>query len=143
MSACLQLREPGIARVRRWCLQRVSRACPVGWSATSARGSWRPSSAGRPWRWCAGSEWTRFPITWLRYTRGHQGLGAAVSMGHLALKRAIGHAEANDLVSRNVATLADTPKASKAGPPSPSPWTRPPRSSLPPAPSPSWNCGPA
>ena len=28
MSACLQLREPGIARVRRWCLQRVSRACP-------------------------------------------------------------------------------------------------------------------
>jgi integrase len=35
---------------------------------------------------------------------------AAVSMGHLALKRAIRHAEANDLVSRNVATLADTPK---------------------------------
>ena len=31
-------------------------------------------------------------------------------MGHLALKRAIRHAEANDLVSRNVATLADTPK---------------------------------
>jgi hypothetical protein len=29
---------------------------------------------------------------------------AAVSMGHLALKRAIRHAEANDLVSRNVAT---------------------------------------
>jgi integrase len=35
---------------------------------------------------------------------------AAVTMGHLALKRAIRHAEANDLVSRNVATLADTPK---------------------------------
>ena len=35
---------------------------------------------------------------------------AAVSMGHLALKRAIRHAEASDLVSRNVATLADTPK---------------------------------
>jgi integrase len=35
---------------------------------------------------------------------------AAVSMGHLALKRAIRQAEANDLVSRNVATLADTPK---------------------------------
>ena len=35
---------------------------------------------------------------------------AAVSMGHLALKRAIRHAEANDLVSRNVAALADTPK---------------------------------
>ena len=33
---------------------------------------------------------------------------AAVSMGHLALKRAIRHAEANDLVSRNVAALADT-----------------------------------
>jgi len=28
MSACLQLREPSIARVRRWCLQRVPRACP-------------------------------------------------------------------------------------------------------------------
>ena len=35
---------------------------------------------------------------------------AVVSMGHLALKRAIRHAEANDLVSRNVAALADTPK---------------------------------
>jgi hypothetical protein len=42
---------------------------------------------------------------------------AAVSMGHLALKRAIRHAEANDLVSRNVATLADTPKG-QAGRPS-------------------------
>ena len=40
---------------------------------------------------------------------------AAVTMGHLALKRAIRHAEAGDLVSRNVATLADTPRASKAG----------------------------
>ena len=35
---------------------------------------------------------------------------AAVSMGHLALKRTIRHAEANDLISRNVANLADTPK---------------------------------
>ena len=35
---------------------------------------------------------------------------AAVTMGHLALKRAIRHAEAGDPVSRNVATLADTPK---------------------------------
>ena len=35
---------------------------------------------------------------------------AAVTMGHLALKRAIRHAEANDLVSRNVATLVDTPR---------------------------------
>jgi integrase len=35
---------------------------------------------------------------------------AAVSMGHLALKRAIRHAEADDLVTRNVAVLADTPK---------------------------------
>ena len=33
---------------------------------------------------------------------------AAVTMGHLALKRAIRHAEANDLVSRNVANLVDT-----------------------------------
>jgi integrase len=35
---------------------------------------------------------------------------ATVTMGHLALKRAIRHAEANDLVARNVAALADTPK---------------------------------
>ena len=33
---------------------------------------------------------------------------AAVTMGHLALKRAIRHAEANDLVTRNVAALVDT-----------------------------------
>jgi integrase len=41
---------------------------------------------------------------------------AAVSMGHLALKRAIRHAEANDLVTRNVATLADTPKGQRGRP---------------------------
>jgi len=41
---------------------------------------------------------------------------AAVSMGHLALKRAIRHAEANDLVSRNVAALADTPKGQNGRP---------------------------
>ena len=41
---------------------------------------------------------------------------AAVSMGHLALKRAIRHAEANDLVSRNVATLADTPQGQQGRP---------------------------
>ena len=41
---------------------------------------------------------------------------AAVSMGHLALKRAIRHAEANNLVSRNVAALADTPKGQEGRP---------------------------
>ena len=41
---------------------------------------------------------------------------AAVSMGHLALKRAIRHAEANDLVTRNVALLADTPKGQQGRP---------------------------
>ncbi len=41
---------------------------------------------------------------------------AAVSMGHLALKRAIRHAEANDLIARNVATLADTPKGQDGRP---------------------------
>ena len=41
---------------------------------------------------------------------------AAVTMGHLALKRAIRHAEANDLISRNVATLADTPKGQHGRP---------------------------
>ena len=40
---------------------------------------------------------------------------AAVAMGHNALNRAIRHAEANDLVSRNVATLADTPKGQGDG----------------------------
>jgi integrase len=41
---------------------------------------------------------------------------AAVTMGHLALKRAIRYAEANDLVSRNVAALADTPKGQDGRP---------------------------
>jgi integrase len=41
---------------------------------------------------------------------------AVVTMGHLALKRAIRHAEANDLAARNVATLADTPKGQDGRP---------------------------
>jgi integrase len=41
---------------------------------------------------------------------------AAVSMGHLALKRAIRHAEGNDLVARNVAALADTPRGQDGRP---------------------------
>jgi hypothetical protein len=41
---------------------------------------------------------------------------AAVRMGHLALKRAIRHAEANDLVARNVAVLADTPNGQEGRP---------------------------
>jgi integrase len=41
---------------------------------------------------------------------------SAVTMGHLALKRTIRHAEANDLVSRNVATLVDTPKGQQGRP---------------------------
>jgi integrase len=41
---------------------------------------------------------------------------AAVSMGHLALKRAIRHAEASDLINRNVATLADTPNGQDGRP---------------------------
>ena len=42
---------------------------------------------------------------------------AAVAMGHNALTRALRHAEARDLVKRNVATLADTPRG-QAGRPS-------------------------
>ena len=38
------------------------------------------------------------------------------SMGHLALKRAIRHAEASNLVTRNVAILADTPKGQEGRP---------------------------
>jgi integrase len=41
---------------------------------------------------------------------------AAVTMGHLALRRAIRHAEASDLVARNVAALADTPKGQHGRP---------------------------
>jgi integrase len=41
---------------------------------------------------------------------------SAVTMGHLALKRAIRHAETNDLVSRNVAALVDTPKGQEGRP---------------------------
>ena len=41
---------------------------------------------------------------------------AAVTMGHLALKRTIRHAEANDLISRNVAALVDTPKGQDGRP---------------------------
>jgi integrase len=41
---------------------------------------------------------------------------AAVTMGHLALKRAIRHAEANDIIGRNVATLVDTPKGKEGRP---------------------------
>jgi integrase len=41
---------------------------------------------------------------------------AAVSMGHLTLKRAIRRAEASDLVARNVAILADTPKGQQGRP---------------------------
>jgi integrase len=37
-------------------------------------------------------------------------------MGHLALQRVIRHAEANDLVSRNVAALADTPEGQHGRP---------------------------
>jgi integrase len=42
---------------------------------------------------------------------------AAVAMGHNALTRVIRHAEARDLVARNVSTLVDTPKG-QAGRPS-------------------------
>ena len=41
---------------------------------------------------------------------------SAVTMGHLALKRAIRHAECNDIVSRNVATLVDTPRGQQGRP---------------------------
>jgi hypothetical protein len=51
---------------------------------------------------------------------------AAVTMGHLALKRAIRHAEAGDLVSRNVAALADTPKGQQGRCPCPA-WRFPAR----------------
>jgi integrase len=41
---------------------------------------------------------------------------AAVTMGYSALTRAIRHAEARDLVGRNVATLVDTPKGQTGRP---------------------------
>ena len=39
-----------------------------------------------------------------------------MTKGHLALKRAIRHAEANDFVARNVAALVDTPKGQEGRP---------------------------
>ena len=41
---------------------------------------------------------------------------ATMTKGYLALKRAIRHAEANDLVARNVAALVDTPKGQEGRP---------------------------
>ena len=57
---------------------------------------------------------------------------AAVAMGHNALTRAIRHAEARDLVRRNVAMLVDTPKGQRDGPARASAWTRRRRSWRPP-----------
>ena len=48
---------------------------------------------------------------------------AAVTMGRLAPERAR-HAEADDLVRRNVAAFVDTPEASIGGRQGPSPWSR-------------------
>ena len=59
---------------------------------------------------------------------------SAVSMGHLALKRAIRHAEANDLVARNVAALVDTPKGQEGRPSKSLTWTKPRQSSPRPGP---------
>ena len=50
---------------------------------------------------------------------------AAVTMGHLALKRTIRHAEANDVVTATSPRSSTPPRARKDGRPSPSPWTRP------------------
>jgi hypothetical protein len=66
---------------------------------------------------------------------------AAVTMGHLALKLAIRHAEASDLVPRNVAALVDTPRAARAGRRGRSAGSRPSRSSPPPKPCPPSSCG--
>jgi len=65
------LPEPGIARVRRSCQQRVPGhprgrvrvECDAGPRHLTIAG-YRP-----PWRPGADSEWTRFPVTRLRYTR--------------------------------------------------------------------------
>ena len=48
-----------------------------------------------------------------------------VAMAHAGLARAIRHAEANDKVRRNVATLVDTPTGQGAARPSRSPSGRP------------------
>ena len=68
---------------------------------------------------------------------------AAVTMGHLALKRAIRHAESNDLVGRNVAALVDTPKGQQ-GRPSKSLTLKQAVAVITAAETlPSWNCAPA
>ena len=68
---------------------------------------------------------------------------AAVTMGHLALKRAIRHAESNDLVGRNVAALVGTPKGQQ-GRPSKSLTLKQAVAVITAAETlPSWNCAPA
>jgi len=72
MSACLQLGEPGCARVRRWCLQCVSRACPgrVGGGVrglpAAADGRRAPTAPGAS---ALGGEWTGSRPPRPRYTR--------------------------------------------------------------------------
>jgi hypothetical protein len=64
-------------------------------------------------------------------------------MGHLALKRAIRNAEANDLVARKVAALADTPEGQQGRPSKSLTLEQAMRSSPQPKPCRSWNCAPA
>src|SRR4249919_3024533 len=78
MSACLQLRDPGIARVRRWCPQRVSRACR-GWVGVECDVCLRQLTAVecRPplalVRWQRG--WARFPAALAPLHPGPPGTG--------------------------------------------------------------------
>ena len=53
-------------------------------------------------------------MRWPQWRRRYS--SAAVAMGHNALTRTIRHAEARDLVGRNVATLVDTPKGQTGRP---------------------------
>jgi hypothetical protein len=57
-------------------------------------------------------------LDWLAHGLDGRSL-KTVTKNQNVLQRAIRHAEASDLVTRNVATLADTPKAGKAGRPGP------------------------
>ena len=86
MSACLQLREPGIARVRRWCLQPRFPGIPSRVEFDAARGSWRPPGAGRPGAGALAASGRGSRAPWLRYTRGHQGLGAVLARPSPALR---------------------------------------------------------
>ena len=62
-----------------WAAGTAPPAAGLGWSATSARGSWRPPGPAAPGASALAASGRGSRPPWLRYTRGHQGLGAVLA----------------------------------------------------------------